>query len=74
MTLPPTARQLEIHAFMLSYQNEHSMWPTMREICDAFGFASLNSAADVLQVLQRKGLVKHRPRCARGWIAIEVPA
>lgn len=69
---PPTERQLEIHAFMLDFHEREMVWPTLREICNEFGFSSSNSAADVLHVLQRKGLVRHRPRCARGWIAIEV--
>lgn len=72
MTTPPTARQLEVHAFMLSFKAQHEMWPTVREICKAFRFASTNAAFEVLQVLKRKGLARHRVKCARGWIAIEV--
>lgn len=71
MTNPPTVRQLEIHAFMLRYRDTHAMWPTLREICAEFEFASTNAAHEVLHALKRKGMARHRAKCARGWIAIE---
>lgn len=68
---PPTARQLEVHAFMLAFFDQYSLWPTLREICTAFGFNSTNSAAQVLLSLERKGMATHRPKSPRSWIAIE---
>lgn len=72
VTLAPTPRQLKVHAFMLSYQREHAAPPTIREIADAFTFASLNSVAAHLQALEKKGLVRHRSGFTRGWIALEL--
>lgn len=71
----PTARQLELHQFMILYQHEHSMPPTLREICEAFGWSSTNSAKEHLRYLEQKGLVKHvkGKKCglARGYVAIQ---
>ena len=69
-TSPPTARQLEVHAFMVAFHDEHGIWPSMREIGEALDIASTNAVAAHLQALKRKGLVRQRPRCARGWIAV----
>lgn len=71
---PPTARQLEIYEFMRKFNRQTGIWPTVREICDEFDFASTNGANDHLLAMQRKGLVRHRPGCARGWIAVELDA
>lgn len=68
---PPTARQLAIHAYMLRYFAAEQMWPTMREICKEFEFASTNAAHDHLERLRHKGYVRRRPKLSRGWIAIE---
>lgn len=65
----PTDKQLEIVEFMRSYQREHGMPPTTREIANEFKFASTNAVAEHLVRLKRFRLVEHRPRIARGWIA-----
>jgi repressor LexA len=67
----PTDRQLEIHAWMLAYQAQHGMPPTTREIQDAFKFKSTNSVKSHLVLLAKKGLVTHRPKCARGYLALQ---
>lgn len=67
----PTARQLEVLDFMLGYQAEHGMPPTVREIATAFGFTSTNSVASHLLLLAKKGLVRHRPGVSRAWRALE---
>lgn len=67
---PPTQAQLEVHAFMLAFHEREGVWPSLREICDEFGFASTNSAHAHLVALKRKGLARQRPKCMRGWIAI----
>lgn len=68
---PPTERQLAIHAFMVAFRDQHSMWPTVREIGDAFGIKSTNAVSDHLRALKNKGLARQRVGCARGWIAVE---
>lgn len=65
----PTQRQLQIHGFMLAYQAQHSMPPTVREICDAIGVRWTNGVVEQLRRLHRSGLVDHRERIARGWVA-----
>lgn len=67
----PTAKQRDIYSWMCAYQVTYSMPPTMREICDAFGFASTNAANDHLRALEKKGLVVHRPKLCRGWLAVQ---
>lgn len=72
-----TRRQLDIHAWMLAFQLAHSMPPTMREIGEAFGITSTNAVNDHLRAMAKKGLVLHRPRIVRGWLALQpqnVPA
>ena len=65
----PTDRELEVLEFMRRFQREHGMPPTAREVCTEFGFSSTNSAVEYFKRLENKGLVTHRPRIARGWIA-----
>lgn len=67
----PTSRQQELHSWMVQYQLANSMPPTLREICEAFGFASTNTAADHLRLMEPKGLVKRHRGKARGWVAVE---
>lgn len=68
----PTQRQLEVHAWMRSYQLAHGMPPTAREIKTAFGWRSTNAVADHLTALVNKGLVRHRPNVARAFLALDV--
>jgi SOS-response transcriptional repressor LexA len=70
--LPPTQRQLELHAYMLTFQLAHGMPPTVRELANAFGIKSTNAASDHLRALVKKGLVRHRPNVARAFLALEV--
>jgi len=67
----PTAKQLEVHAFMLAYHDTESMWPTVREIAKRFGMSSTNAVMYQLRELKKKGLARQRVGCARGWIAVE---
>lgn len=67
---PPTARQLEIVAYMREYHDEYGIWPTIREIAAALGKSSTNGIHEQLVSLQSKGLVVQRKRCARGWIVV----
>ena len=40
--------------------------PTYREISERFGYKSPRAAADHVAALEKKGVVTHRKRCARG--------
>lgn len=70
--IAPTAKQLELHAFMLEYQAEHGMPPTISELKTRFGFASTNTVSDYLKALVKKGLVRHRPRVPRAYLALQL--
>jgi repressor LexA len=67
---PLTDRQIAIHTFMLEYQKEHGMPPTLREIGDHFEISSTNGVQDHMRALERKGAVDHRPLVSRGWRAV----
>lgn len=67
----PTPRQLEVLRTMFAYQHLHGMPPTMRELADILGISSTNGMNDHLRALQRRGLVRHRPKTARAWLAIQ---
>ena len=53
-----TDRQGEVLRFITSHFAAHGWAPTVREIADAFGFASTNAATDHLEALQRKGAIR----------------
>lgn len=71
MTKRATPRQLEIVSWMLAYQAEHGMPPSLREIGAACGIRSTNGVRDTLLLLAKKGLVVHRHGVTRGWRAAE---
>lgn len=66
----PTARQLEIHDWMLEYQEANGAPPALREIGAHFRIGSLNGVSDHLRALERRGLVRHYKGRARGWVAL----
>ncbi len=54
-----TRKQKQFLDYIVSYREEHDIWPTYREITDRFGFKSPNSVTQNLQALVKKGyLVK----------------
>jgi len=65
---PPTARQLEIYAWMLAYQREHRTPPSLRAIGEQFAIRSANCVSGHLVALAKKGLVRKGPR---SWTAID---
>lgn len=69
-TTVATAKQHDIWAWMRTFQAANSMPPTVREIARAFGIASTNAVNDHLRLMAKKGLVLHRPRITRGWLAL----
>ncbi|MCB1103413.1 MAG: repressor LexA [Opitutaceae bacterium] len=52
-----TEAQEAVLAFMVSHQETNTRPPSLREICEEFGFASHNAARKHVQALARKGLV-----------------
>ena len=58
---PLTKKQTRVLAFIQARQ-ESGMSPTMREICDHFGFRSPNAATDHVKALRRKGYLAENPR------------
>lgn len=61
-----TARQLKILTYLEAHIAAHGYPPTRREICAAFGFASVNGADAHLRALARKGVVRLDRLAARG--------
>lgn len=49
-----TRKQKEFFDFIVSYKEEHDVWPTYREIADAFEYKSPNSVTQNIQALLRK--------------------
>jgi repressor LexA len=56
-----TARQQEIHQFLMAYVDDHGYPPTVREIGDAVGLASPSTVHAHLANLERVGLIRRDP-------------
>lgn len=69
----PTARQLSILAFMRSYQEEHHVPPSLREIANHFGIKSTNAVHDHLAALVKRGLVRAPHTRGRSYLPVEEP-
>lgn len=63
---PPTKRQSDILAFIVGYQTENRVTPSVRDIAAAFGLSSINGVNDHLQALERRGLIYRVPGEGRG--------
>jgi repressor LexA len=50
-----TRKQMAFLDYILRYRKDHDVWPTYREIADAFDFKSPNSVTQNIQALIRKG-------------------
>ncbi len=66
-----TDTQENILAFMVRHQEQHARPPSLREICDEFGFASHNAARKHVQALARRNLVSQSGD-GRSWTANNV--
>jgi repressor LexA len=66
-----TEAQEDILAFMVRHQETHARPPSLREICEEFGFASHNAARKHVQALARKNLVTQTGD-GRTWAASNV--
>lgn len=61
-----TAQQRRILDYIQTHHQTEGVIPTLREIADHFGFASMTAAADHVKALQRKGhIAMHKTRRAR---------
>ena len=60
-------RAREILSYIRSFQREHDMPPTIREIGKAFGISSTNGVRYYLTMLERAGYLKHRSGVSRGY-------
>ncbi|WP_163998651.1 hypothetical protein [Pyxidicoccus caerfyrddinensis] len=63
----PTQRQQEVLAFIHAFKAEHEVAPSIRDMCERFGWASTNGAQDFLLRLQRRHLLTWLPGVARSW-------
>lgn len=61
----PTARQIEVLAFIDEHTSASGYPPTLREIGARFGIRSTNGVNDHLLSLQRKGLIERDDHQAR---------
>lgn len=50
-----TRKQKQFFDYIVSYKNEHDVWPTYREISDEFNYKSPNSVTQNIQALLKKG-------------------
>jgi len=57
---PPTEKQQRVFEFFQTCALDGRPMPTMREICQEFGFRSPRSASDHVNALVRKGLLERR--------------
>ncbi|WP_206108291.1 LexA family protein [Paludisphaera soli] len=68
---PPTARQLEILAFIVAYRDANGLSPTVREIGEALSIKSPNGVMCHTRALVRKGLLRSHGRwISRGFIPV----
>ena len=50
-----TRKQKEFFDFIIDYKKDHDVWPTYREIAEAFNYKSPNSVTQNIQALLKKG-------------------
>ena len=55
-----TSRQSEIFEFIKTFFVENQRMPGSKDICEAFGFSSRNSAYDFLDYLEKAGVIELR--------------
>lgn len=66
----PTDRQMEIYEWMLEYQSTNGAPPSLRELCEHFGWRSTNGAGDHMNSMTIKGMLKHHAGRARCYEAL----
>jgi repressor LexA len=60
-----TDRQTQLVSFLRSYQRQHGVMPSTRDIQQHFGFASQTAAMSHLKALERKGAIRRLAGKAR---------
>jgi len=60
-----TTRQAQVLNFVEEYQQEQGRAPTLKEICNHFGFRSVSSARDHLDLIEQKGFLTRIANCSR---------
>lgn len=61
-----SSKQEQVLEFLINFNTEHGFPPTIRELCQHFGFKSLNTAHFHLRSLERKGYIQVHPGKGRG--------
>jgi repressor LexA len=61
-----TERQKAILEFIQDYYRRHGLAPTLREICEAFGYSSYGTVYKHLKLLQQKGYLRREWNQKRG--------
>ncbi len=59
-------RAREILSYIRSFQQQHGLPPTIREIGKAFGISSTNGVRYYLSILEKAGYLKRRGKVSRG--------
>ncbi|NVM23335.1 MAG: transcriptional repressor LexA [Desulfobacterales bacterium] len=59
-------KQAQVLTFLIDFNAEHGFPPTIRELCDHFGFKSLSTAHFHLRSLETKGYIQIHPGKGRG--------
>jgi repressor LexA len=59
-------KQEQVLKFLVDFKGEHGFPPTIRELCNNFGFKSLNTAHFHLRSLEKKGCIQIHPGKGRG--------
>lgn len=66
---PLTDKQREVLDFVHAHQRQHGHYPSLREICAHFGFASPFAATRHLQALEAKGALERVAGKARAFVS-----
>lgn len=66
-----TKRQQQVLDFIREKVATDRIPPTLREICQHFGFSSVKAASDHVNALRRKGMLKARANQARAFQIVE---
>ena len=61
-----SSKQGQVLTFLIDFNAQNGFPPTVRELCDHFGFRSLNTAHFHLRSLEKKGYIQIHPGKGRG--------
>jgi repressor LexA len=61
-----SSKQSRVLRFLMDFNAKYGFPPTIRELCDHFGFKSLNTAHFHLRSLKKKGYIQIHPGKGRG--------